>query len=94
MCPGGDPPETLCDDGVDNDCNGAVDCVDAACTGQPCVDPLGNSGCCAPGGLCTAAACTDGGVGDGGWGDGGPMDAGPPDAGPGGGLDARPPPGG
>lgn len=30
----------VCDDGVDNDCNGAVDCADPACTdGFACVDP-------------------------------------------------------
>ena len=32
--------EEICDDGIDNDCNGAIDCADRACTdGFACVDP-------------------------------------------------------
>jgi hypothetical protein len=28
--------ETTCNDGLDNDCNGLIDCADTACDGQPC----------------------------------------------------------
>jgi hypothetical protein len=31
----------ICDDGIDNDCNGKTDCADPACTaGYACVDPV------------------------------------------------------
>lgn len=47
---GGDPPVVdpsckptgieVCDDGIDNDCNGSVDCADSACSdGFECVEP-------------------------------------------------------
>jgi subtilisin-like proprotein convertase family protein len=32
---GGEVPAEVCDDGVDNDANGQIDCADAACAGQP-----------------------------------------------------------
>jgi len=31
-CPGAESPETTCDDGVDNDCDGRTDCNDDACS--------------------------------------------------------------
>jgi hypothetical protein len=40
----------LCGDGIDNDCNGKIDCADALCDGQPC-SPDGGSGTC-QGGAC------------------------------------------
>jgi hypothetical protein len=50
--PAGATTETSCSDGIDNDCNGAIDCADSACNGQPC-----KSG--SPTFICTAGACTD-----------------------------------
>lgn len=41
--------ETSCGDGVDNDCDGAIDCAAAACDGQAC----GTAS------VCQAGACTD-----------------------------------
>lgn len=42
-----EPAETSCADGVDNDCDGAIDCADPDCTGKVC-DAAGNT--CAGGG--------------------------------------------
>jgi hypothetical protein len=44
--------ETTCNDGIDNDCNGKIDCADAACDGQPC-----NAGSSTW--TCKAGACSD-----------------------------------
>lgn len=41
--------ETSCSDGVDNDCDGAIDCAAAACDAQAC----------GTGSVCQAGACTD-----------------------------------
>ena len=46
--------ETLCGDGLDNDCNGKTDCADAACDGKGC----GNSRTC-QGGICVCPYGTD-----------------------------------
>lgn len=46
-------PETLCDDGCDNDGNGQVDCNDAACQNRPCSP---SHACCQIGALWV---CTD-----------------------------------
>ncbi|MEN9800707.1 MAG: hypothetical protein RL653_4404, partial [Pseudomonadota bacterium] len=58
---GGTP---ACGDGLDNDCDGPVDCGDTNCTGLPC-DGTGKR--CAPNGQCTCSGtesaettCTDG----------------------------------
>jgi hypothetical protein len=56
--------ETLCGDGIDNDCNGKVDCADSACNGQSC-DSNGSVGRLCASGLCTcpggaAETCNDG----------------------------------
>ena len=34
------PPVELCDDGIDNDGNGLVDCDDEACAGDPACSPV------------------------------------------------------
>jgi Big-like domain-containing protein len=46
------PKETSCSDGIDNDCNGTIDCKDSGCDGQPC-----KAG--APTWTCKAGACTE-----------------------------------
>src|SRR5690606_15610969 len=40
-------PEAACDDGADEDGDGATDCADADCAGRPC----------AGGGVCALGAC-------------------------------------
>lgn len=41
----GIPPgtETDCSDGIDNDCDGSIDCADGDCAGDPACDPGGSS---------------------------------------------------
>jgi hypothetical protein len=56
----------LCTDGIDNDCNGAVDCEDPACTGYTCI--------AAPAGWTPVAMTGSRGS----TADGGPADAGAP----------------
>jgi hypothetical protein len=51
------PPGTvnetgLCSDGIDNDCNGFIDCADTSCNGQAC-----KAG--SPTFICQSGACTD-----------------------------------
>ncbi|MEO1172284.1 MAG: hypothetical protein AAFX94_09555, partial [Myxococcota bacterium] len=60
-CPGG-VQEADCADGMDNDCDGAIDCADTDCLGQSC-GALGRAcsaeTCTCPGGT-TETACGDG----------------------------------
>ena len=43
-CP--DPDETICDDGIDNDCDELIDCDDSDCSALPvCVNNCGNGIC-------------------------------------------------
>jgi hypothetical protein len=44
----GAPKPEVCNDGVDNDCNGKIDCADPSCIGSPSCKQ------------CTAEICTDG----------------------------------
>jgi hypothetical protein len=62
-CPGGQAHETSCGDGLDNDCDGLVDCADPDCTGQSCgtfgkTCPVGGGSCSCPTGL--TETCNDG----------------------------------
>ena len=43
------PPAEICDDGIDNDCNGHSDCDDAACAGA--------SSCCSGPTVCDVFGC-------------------------------------
>ncbi len=57
MCTPVAATETACSGGVDDDCDGFVDCLDTECDGKPCGDGLTCSGgaCrkpCAPGAAC------------------------------------------
>jgi hypothetical protein len=49
-CPGGATRETSCSDGVDNDCDGAVDCADSDCPERTQCGSAANTRCC--GGAC------------------------------------------
>ncbi|HXV76442.1 MAG TPA: serine protease, partial [Candidatus Polarisedimenticolaceae bacterium] len=49
------PSPEDCDDGADNDCDGATDCSDADCSGDPA---CGSSGCVNPGGAPAGASCS------------------------------------
>jgi hypothetical protein len=62
VCPGGELKEVSCDDGLDNDCDGAVDCADTDCDGKICGDGglTCKNGGCACGGGTTEANCGDG----------------------------------
>jgi hypothetical protein len=55
-CPGG-PTAEVCNDGVDNDCNGLIDCADAACDAVQCGAA---TGALCVSGVCTEAVCDDG----------------------------------
>jgi hypothetical protein len=44
-CPGGQTRETSCSDGLDNDCDGLVDCADPDCARLQC-GSSGNQRCC------------------------------------------------
>jgi hypothetical protein len=46
--------EVSCADGVDDDCDGLVDCEDTDCSGKPCGDG------CTEGGVCSGSVCTGG----------------------------------
>ena len=62
QCNGGNPqPEDAgvsCRDGIDNDCNGAIDCADQACDLESC-NPDGGPGCVCAGHKPTELACAD-----------------------------------
>ena len=47
VCVGGPPPPELCNDGIDNDCNGLIDGDDAACQGA-CVPTSATEDCNTP----------------------------------------------
>ncbi len=49
------PSPEICDDGVDNDCDGATDCDDSDCSGDPACD----TGCVNPGGAPAGTSCVD-----------------------------------
>jgi hypothetical protein len=42
-CSGGNPVETNCSDGKDNDGDGATDCADSACDGKTCKNAAGDA---------------------------------------------------
>jgi hypothetical protein len=50
--PPGATTETSCSDGIDNSCNGDIDCADTACADQPCQPG-------SPTFLCKSGVCTD-----------------------------------
>ena len=66
VCPGGQSREASCADGLDNDCNGFIDCKDLACNGQSCgangqvcqTTANGSGSCVCPGGA--TESCSDG----------------------------------
>ncbi len=67
VCPGGQVAETSCGDGLDNDCDGLIDCADADCLGKSCgsnglaCTTTSSSGCTCPSGSAeTGAQCRDG----------------------------------
>lgn len=50
-----DPSPEVCDDGVDNDCDGATDCADGDCSADPACD---TGGCVNAGGAPAGDSCT------------------------------------
>jgi hypothetical protein len=67
VCPGGQVAETTCNDGLDNDCDGLIDCADPDCFGRSCganglaCTATSASGCTCPSGSTeTLAQCRDG----------------------------------
>lgn len=50
--------ESTCSEGIDNDCNGKIDCADSACDGQPC--KAGASDWACKTGVCTQTTPTAG----------------------------------
>jgi hypothetical protein len=61
VCPGGELVEATCGDGLDNDCDGQVDCADTDCDGEICGDGglACKNGACACGGGATETNCGD-----------------------------------
>jgi spore coat protein A len=56
-CTPDENPEVSCTDGIDNDCNGATDCDDANCSGDPaCQTTCNDNGTCDPGEDCNSCA--------------------------------------
>ena len=61
-CPGdcGTPPasESVCDDGIDEDCDGNTDCDDADCDGDPaCPSCVAKGGACTDNSECCSGTC-------------------------------------
>ncbi|HEY8429527.1 MAG TPA: hypothetical protein VIL20_14175 [Sandaracinaceae bacterium] len=52
--PGCPPVETACADGIDDDCDGAIDCADPDCDGASCDD----GSACTEGDTCSEGECT------------------------------------
>ncbi len=50
----------LCNDGVDNDCDGATDCNDSDCSGDPACSCLGNRSSCSSNSQCCSNNCKSG----------------------------------
>jgi hypothetical protein len=62
-CPDLSGVETACADGLDNDCDGKVDCADADCGGRTCGAngrTCSGTSCACPGGQATETSCADG----------------------------------
>src|SRR5574341_1035388 len=51
------PRETICNDGIDNNGDGLIDCADPDCNLQPCKTSGGAAGTCSAS-VCVAAVCT------------------------------------
>jgi hypothetical protein len=56
VCTPNGATEVVCNDGRDNNCDGAVDCFDASCAGQACQSATGEGVCNAN--ACVAQGCT------------------------------------
>ncbi len=58
VCPGGQVAETSCSDGIDNDCDGLIDCADPDCAGKIC----GANGLACSAGTPSVCTCPSGSV--------------------------------
>jgi hypothetical protein len=57
--PAWEDPGATCDDGLDNDCDGQIDCADANCTTHPnCCEPAGSP--CVMSSECCSGSCNKG----------------------------------
>jgi hypothetical protein len=61
-CGAPSPTETYCSDGVDNDCDGDVDCDDADCAGDPGCDCFEKKATCVSDADCCSNRCSRKGV--------------------------------